>query len=90
MLINQQNSDILSLSCEPLKGFFDSRIVGLAVDNEKVLLRIGGLGDMLRSISFDTWTGEQLGDLLLQFQLVVDQSLSPASGLALCGGSKGE
>lgn len=48
MLIDQQDSDILSLGCEPFKGFLDSRIIRLAVNNEKVFLRVGRLCDMLR------------------------------------------
>lgn len=33
MLIDQQNSNILPLTCESLECFFDSRIVRLAVDD---------------------------------------------------------
>jgi hypothetical protein len=47
MLIDQENPDILPFICEPLKGFLDSGIVRLAIDNQEVLLRIRRSGDML-------------------------------------------
>jgi hypothetical protein len=47
MLVDQQDSNILSLGREPFKSFFDSRIVRLVVNDEEVLLGIRGLRDML-------------------------------------------
>jgi len=47
MLIDQENSNILPLSCESVESFFDSRIIRLAVNDEEILLRIRWLGDML-------------------------------------------
>lgn len=47
MLVDQQNTNILPLSCEPVESFFDGCVIRLAVDDEEVLLRIRWLGDML-------------------------------------------
>lgn len=47
MLIDQEDPDIFPLGCEPLERFFDCCIVRLAVDNQKVLLRIGWSCDVL-------------------------------------------
>jgi hypothetical protein len=49
MLVDQQDSNILSLGCEPFKSFFDSRIIRLAVNDKEVFLRVRGLRDMLPS-----------------------------------------
>jgi hypothetical protein len=47
MLVYEQNRDILALGREAVKGGFNMRVLGLAVDDEKVLLRVRGLRDML-------------------------------------------
>lgn len=49
VLIDQQDSNILSLGCEPFKSFFDSRIIRLAVNDKEVFLRVRGLCDMTNS-----------------------------------------
>jgi hypothetical protein len=49
MLVDQQDSNILSLGRKPFKSFFDSRIVRLAVNDEEVFLRVRGLRNMLPS-----------------------------------------
>lgn len=33
MLIDQENPNVLPLSCEPIESFFDGCVVGLAVDD---------------------------------------------------------
>lgn len=40
MLVNQDNADVFPLR-KALKGRFDCRSFGLAVDNEEVFLRFG-------------------------------------------------
>jgi hypothetical protein len=47
MLIDQENSNIFPLSGKPLKCLFNSGIICLAIDNEKILLRIWRGSDML-------------------------------------------
>jgi hypothetical protein len=47
MLIDQQNTNILPLSCESVESFFDGGIIRLAIHDEEILLRIRWLGDML-------------------------------------------
>jgi len=47
MLIYQQDTDILPLAGELLKGAFDGRGLGLLVYDEVVFLAVGGIGDML-------------------------------------------
>jgi hypothetical protein len=47
MLVDQENTNILPLSGEPVESFFDGRVFGLAVDDQEVLLRIWWLSDML-------------------------------------------
>jgi hypothetical protein len=48
MLVDQEDSNILSLCCEHLESFLDGCIVRLAVDNQEILLRIWRGGNMLR------------------------------------------
>ena len=47
MLVDQENANILPLRCESFKCFLNSCIVGLAIHNQEVLLRIWWLRDML-------------------------------------------
>ncbi len=47
MLINEQDTNILPLGRETVKGIFNSCIVGLGVDDEEVLLRVWRLCDVL-------------------------------------------
>ena len=47
MLIDQKNANVFPRLGEPLERLLDSGIVRLAVDNQKVLLRIRRCGDML-------------------------------------------
>lgn len=47
MLVNEHNGNILPLPGELVKRLFDRRVVGFAVDDEVVLLRLGGFGDVL-------------------------------------------
>lgn len=48
MLVYEKNTDVFSLGCEVIKGLLDGRILGLAIHNEEVLLRIGRRRHMLR------------------------------------------
>lgn len=50
MLVDQDDANVLSLRREPIEGGLDGRRVGLAVDDEEVLLRVGWIRDMLYSI----------------------------------------
>ena len=49
MLIDQQNGDVLPSLGKAVKGLLNSCILGFSVDNEKVYLSIGRLGDVLWS-----------------------------------------
>jgi len=51
MLIDQENSNILSLAREAREGGLDRCGLGLGVDDEEVLLGIWRRGDMLIIIS---------------------------------------
>ena len=51
MLIYKQNTDVLSLLGELLKGAFDGGDFGLLVDDEIVLLAVRRVGDMLWGVS---------------------------------------
>ncbi len=48
MLIDQHNADVLALCRKALEGSFDRRRLRLAVDDQEVLLRVRGAGDVLR------------------------------------------
>lgn len=48
MLVDQDDADVLALLGEGIKGGLDGRRLGLAVDDQEVLLRVGRVGDMLR------------------------------------------
>jgi hypothetical protein len=50
MLVNEHDANILSVLSESVERSLDGRCVGLAVDNEKVLLSIGTCGYMLYHI----------------------------------------
>jgi hypothetical protein len=47
VLVDENNSDVLSLFGELRKGGFDRRSLRLVVDDQEVLLRIGAGRDML-------------------------------------------
>lgn len=47
MLVDQDDADVLAVLGEGIKGGLDGRRLGLAVDDEEVLLRVGRVGDML-------------------------------------------
>lgn len=47
VLVDQQNSNILSLLREVLECSLDGGGLGLGVDNEEVALRVWGIGDVL-------------------------------------------
>lgn len=49
MLVNQDDANILALLREGVKGSLDGRGLGLVVDNEEILLRVGRVGHMLFS-----------------------------------------
>lgn len=51
MLVDQHNRNILSLPSELVEGFLDSRLLGFGVDDEVVLLRVWGFGDVLYMMS---------------------------------------
>ena len=47
VLIDQENCNILAVVSETIEGLFDGRVVGLSNHDQKVLLCIGGLGNVL-------------------------------------------
>lgn len=47
MLVDEQNGNVLALGGEAIEGGLDGRRLGLCVDDEKVLLAVGRLGDVL-------------------------------------------
>lgn len=47
MLVNKQNGNVLALVGEAIEGGFDGRRFGLAVHNQKVLLAVWRLGNVL-------------------------------------------
>lgn len=47
MLVDEQNGNVLALRGEAIESGLDGRRLGLCVDNEKVLLAIRRLGDVL-------------------------------------------
>lgn len=47
MLVDEQNSNVLAFGGKAIKGGFNSRCFGLAVDNQEVLLAIWWLGNVL-------------------------------------------
>lgn len=51
MLVDKQNGNVLALVGEAIKGGFDGRRLGLAVHNQKVLLAIWRLGNVLYHLS---------------------------------------
>lgn len=46
MLIDQQYTNVFSLSGEVLKAFFNCRGLSLCINNQKVALRIWRIGDV--------------------------------------------
>ena len=55
MLVDQDDADVFPLGREALKGGLDGGIVCLAVDDEEVLLVVGGCGDMLPGPVLDSF-----------------------------------
>ena len=51
MLVDENDSNVLSLRGEALKCSFNSCVLGLAVHNEKVLLIVGRSSHMLLRVS---------------------------------------
>jgi hypothetical protein len=47
VLVDQQNRNIFPLGCEFVECGFDGCVLGLVVDDEEVLLRVWGRGDVL-------------------------------------------
>ena len=47
MLVYEDDSNVLAVSCEAVKGLLDRCGFRLVVDDEVVLLRVGGVGDVL-------------------------------------------
>lgn len=47
MLVDQNDADVLALRREPLERGLDGLGLGLAVDDEEVLLRVGRVRDVL-------------------------------------------
>jgi hypothetical protein len=47
MLVYEQDGNILALGGEAIKGSLDVAVLGFGVDDEEVLLRVGGLCDVL-------------------------------------------
>lgn len=54
MLVDQDDADVLALLSEGLEGSLDGRCLRFVVHDEEVLLRIGGVRDMLNSESIKT------------------------------------
>lgn len=51
VLVDQNNGDVLPLLGELIESLLDSCVLGLAVHDQVVLLRVRGLGDMLGNVS---------------------------------------
>lgn len=51
MLVDQYNRNIFSLPGELVEGFLDRRLLGFGVDDQVVLLRVWGFGNMLYTTS---------------------------------------
>ncbi len=51
MLVNKHNRDILPLLRERIEHALDRRRLGFLVDDEEVLLGVGGIGDVLPDMS---------------------------------------
>lgn len=80
MLIDQDDPDVFSFFGEFLECRFDGSGVGLAVDNEEVLLRIGASGDVLRTmVSIAIPIFSDSSGLIHQHRQAGALSLSPAS-----------
>lgn len=47
MLVDEENGNILSVLCEPVKCLLDGRCLGLGIDHKEIPLRIRRLCDML-------------------------------------------
>lgn len=48
VLVDKQNGNVLALLGELVEGSLDSRVFGLGIDDEEVLLAVWRLGDVLR------------------------------------------
>lgn len=67
MLVDKDNANVLALRGKGLKSGLDGRCLGLGVDNEEVLLRVGRIGYVLEKrlipwVSFEAgwWYRETL------------------------------
>ena len=48
MLVDQDDGNVFALGSEIVERLFDSRVLGLVIDHQKILLRIRRLSDMLQ------------------------------------------
>ncbi|KAM3076919.1 hypothetical protein ACMFMF_004835 [Clarireedia jacksonii] len=62
VLVDQEDSNVLSLSCKPLKCFLDSCIIRLAVNDKEILLRIWRRRDMLTLRKYASFGGRRKVD----------------------------
>lgn len=51
MLVDQHNRNVLPLPRELVEGFLNSRLLGFGVDDQVVLLRVWGFGNVLYILS---------------------------------------
>jgi hypothetical protein len=47
VLVYEEDGDVFPLGREIVEGSFDNGVLGFAVDDEEVLLRVWGFGDVL-------------------------------------------
>lgn len=81
MLVDQENSNILSLRSESLESRLYSRIIGLIVDNKEILLRIRWCSDMLNAGQHPSPPrNDAEGTSILQYLPTAVPLLSPAGG----------
>lgn len=50
MLVDQHDGNIFALGGEVVERLLNSRVLGLVIDHQEILLRIRRLGDMLQQI----------------------------------------
>lgn len=93
MLIDEQNSNVFAIPCIPVKSLFDEGGLGFGIDDEEVLLGVGGLGHMLyifqsdcvfkREIEKETTNGD-----IHQYLQVAIQSQNPRSLISFLVGAE--
>lgn len=66
MLVDEHNSDILSLLSEPVESGLDRSVVSLAIDDQEVLLGICAGSDVLLNHQLSRPCGKQLNINLRQ------------------------